>query len=97
MAAYLIGHITVKDPDLWQEYTAGVKKSLGPFEADVVFRGQRAAVLAGEHSYQQCVVIKFSDQDSLQKWYNSDTYQALIPTRDKAADVVIISYDLNLA
>ena len=95
MAAYLIGHITVKDPDLWQEYTAGVKKSLGPFEADVVFRGQRAAVLAGEHSYKQCVVIKFSDQDSLQKWYNSDTYQALIPTRDKAADVVIISYDLR--
>ena len=95
MAAYLIGHITVKDPDLWQEYTAGVQKSLGPFEADVVFRGQRAAVLAGEHSYQQCVVIKFSDQDSLQKWYNSDTYQALIPIRDKAADVVIISYDLR--
>ena len=94
MAAYLIGHITVKDPDLWQEYTAGVKKSLGPFEADVVFRGQRAAVLAGEHSYEQCVVIKFSDQDSLQKWYYSDTYQALIPTRGKAADVVIISYDL---
>ena len=95
MAAYLVGHITVKDPDLWQEYTAGVQKSLGPFEADVVFRGQRAAVLAGEHSYEQCVVIKFSDQDSLQKWYNSDTYQALIPTRDKAADVVIISYDLR--
>ena len=95
MAAYLIGHITVKDPDLWQEYTAGVQKSLGPFEADVVFRGQRAAVLAGEHSYEQCVVIKFSDQDSLQKWYNSDTYQALIPTRDKAANVVIISYDLS--
>ena len=94
MSAYLVGHITVKDPDLWQEYTAGVQKSLIPFEADVVFRGQRAAVLAGEHSYEQCVVIKFSDQDSLQKWYNSDTYQALIPTRDKAADVVIISYDL---
>ena len=94
MAAYLVGHITIKDPDLWQEYTAGVKKSLGPFDADVVFRGQCAAVLAGKHSYKQCVVIKFSDQGSLQKWYNSDTYQALIPTRDKAADVVIISYDL---
>ena len=97
MAAYLVGHITVRDPDLWQVYITGVKKSLIPFEANVVFRGQRAAVLAGEHPYQQCVVIQFSDQDSLQKWYNSDTYQALIPTRDKAADVVIISYDLNLA
>ena len=94
MAAYLVGHITVRDPDLWQVYISGVQKSLTPFEANVVFRGQRAAVLAGEHSYGQCVVIEFSDQDSIQKWYNSDAYQALIPTREKAADVVIISYDL---
>ena len=50
MAAYLIGHITVRDPDLWQVYTAGVKESLIPFEANIVFRGQRAGVLAGEHA-----------------------------------------------
>ncbi len=93
MAAYLVGHITVRDPDLWQVYTTGVQKSLIPFEAILVFRGQRAAVLAGEHSYDQCVVIEFSDQGSLQEWFNSDAYQDLIPTRNKAADVVIISYE----
>ena len=93
MAAYLVGHITVRDPDLWQVYTTGVQKSLIPFEANLVFRGQRAAVLAGEHSYEQCVVIEFSDQGSLQEWFNSDAYQDLIPTRNKAADVVIISYE----
>ncbi len=93
MAAYLVGHIAVRDPELWQVYIAGVQKSLIPFDATVIFRGQRAAVLAGKHSYDQCVVIEFSDQDSLQKWFNSDSYQALVPTRDKAADVVIISYD----
>lgn len=93
MAAYLVGHITVRDPDLWQVYTTGVQKSLIPFEANLVFRGQRAAVLAGEHSYEQCVVIEFLDQGSLQEWFNSDAYQDLIPTRNKAADVVIISYD----
>ena len=93
MAAYLIGHISVKDPDLWQEYIAGVKESLDPFEAEVMFRGQRAAILAGEHTYDRCVVIKFADQPSLQQWFNSDAYQNLIPIRNKAADVVIISYD----
>ena len=93
MAAYLVGHITVRDPDLWQVYTTGVQKSLIPFEANLVFRGQRAAVLAGEHSYDQCAVIEFSDQGSLQEWFNSDAYQDLIPTRNKAADVVIISYE----
>ncbi len=93
MAAYLVGHISVKDSDLWQVYIAGVQKSLAPFEAEVVFRGQRAAILAGEHPHNQCVVIKFADQPSLQQWFNSDAYQNLIPTRDKAADVAIISYD----
>ncbi len=93
MAAYLVGHITVKNPDLWQVYIAGVQKSLAPFAADVVFRGQRAAVLAGEHSYDQCVVIKFVNQAAIQEWYHSATYQELIPTRNQAADVVIISYE----
>ena len=93
MSAYLIGHISIKDPDLWQEYIAGVKESLGPFEAEVMFRGRRAAILAGDHAYDRCVVIKFSDQQSLQQWFNSDAYQGLIPIRNKAADVVIISYD----
>ena len=93
MAAYLVGHISIKDPDLWQIYIAGVQKSLAPFDADLIFRGQRAAILAGEHAHNQCVVIKFTSQTALQQWYHSDTYQDLIPTRDKAADVVIISYD----
>ena len=95
MAAYLVGHISVREPELWQVYIEGVKKSLTPFDATVVFRGKRAAILAGEHTYDQCVVIEFSDQEALQEWFLSDSYQALIPTRDKAADVVIITYDQN--
>jgi len=93
MSAYLIGHITVKDPDKWKIYIEGVQKSLMPFEAVVIFRGKRAAVLAGEHAHENTVVIKFPDQPTLQNWYQSDSYQALIPNRDQAADVVIISYD----
>ena len=93
MAAYLIGHITVKNQDKWKLYVAGVQKSLGPFEAEVIFRGKRARVLTGEHPYQNTVVIKFLDQPTLQKWYQSESYQALIPVREQAADVVIISYD----
>jgi uncharacterized protein (DUF1330 family) len=93
MAAFLIGHITVKDTTLWKTYVAGVQKSLTPFGAEVIFRGTRAAVLSGENDHQSAVVIKFSDQSTLQKWYNSPAYQNLIPIRDQAADVVLISYD----
>ncbi len=93
MSAYLIGHITINNPEKWKIYVEGVQKSLIPFEAHVVFRGKRATVLTGEHPYQHTVVIKFPDQPTLQKWYHSDSYQALISVRDEAADVVIISYD----
>jgi uncharacterized protein (DUF1330 family) len=93
MAAYLIGHITVKDSVQWKVYVDGVAKSLSPFGAEIIFRGKRASVLAGEHSYQNAVVIKFSDQTTLQNWYNSKIYQDLIPIRDRAAEVVLVSYD----
>ena len=94
MSAYLIGHITVKDTDKWQTYVEGVRKSILPFGAEVLFRGKLATVLAGEHPHQNTVVIKFPDQPTLQQWYNSDEYQGLIPIRDEAADVVITSYDV---
>ena len=94
MSAYLIGHITVKDTDKWKTYVEGVRKSILPFGAEVLFRGKLATVLAGEHPHQNTVVIKFPDQPTLQQWYNSDEYQGLIPIRDEAADVVITSYDV---
>jgi uncharacterized protein (DUF1330 family) len=93
MAAYLIGHITIKDPAQWKRYTDGVAKSLTPFGAEIIFRGKRSTVLCGDHSYSHAVVIKFPDQPTLQQWYNSKAYQDLIPIRDQAADVVLISYD----
>ena len=93
MPAYLIGHITVKNPAKWKIYVEGVSKSLIPFEAELVFRGTRATVLAGEHPHTNTVVIKFPDQPTLQQWYHSKDYQGLIPNRDEAADVVIIAYD----
>ena len=93
MSAYLIGHITVKNTDKWQTYVEGVRKSLVPFGAEVLFRGKLATVLAGDHPHENTVVIRFPDQPTLQQWYHSNEYQSLIPTRDEAAEVVIASYD----
>jgi uncharacterized protein (DUF1330 family) len=92
MASYLVGHITVKDDGLWQKYVSGVRESLFPFNAKVVFRGRLVSVLAGKHEHDLVVVIEFSDQSTLDNWYSSEKYQKLISIRDKAADVVITTY-----
>jgi uncharacterized protein (DUF1330 family) len=93
MAAYLIGQIKVKDEELWQKYVTGVQESLAPFEAKIVFRGKLLEVLAGQHDKDLVVVIEFSDQSMLGRWFNSEKYQSLIPLRDMAASVVITTYE----
>ena len=92
MAAYLIGHVTIKNDNLWQEYVAGVAESLLPYESKIVFRGKLISVLAGEHQHDQVVVIEFQDSATLENWYRSEKYQSIIPIRDRAANVSITSY-----
>jgi uncharacterized protein (DUF1330 family) len=93
MPAYLIGQITIKNQEKWNTYIKGVGRSILPFNAEVIFRGRRSKVLAGNHPHEHTVVIKFTDQATLQDWFNSPDYQELIPIRDEAAEVVIVSYD----
>jgi uncharacterized protein (DUF1330 family) len=93
MSAYVIGHMTVKDIDEWAEYRRQVPSTLEPWGAKVIFRGQRSNLLTGEHRHTDTVVIQFPDQDAPTGWYASEPYQALIPLRNEAAEMVLVSYD----
>ncbi len=93
MATYVIGHMTVKDPEKWTEYRSKVPSTLAPWGGEVVFRGRRVAVLSGEHPYADAVVLRFPDAKAVEGWYGSPAYQALIPVRHQAADMVLISYE----
>jgi len=91
--AYAIGHITVKDPVKWDEYRSKVPATIAPWNAELVFRGELAEVFAGQHTHRDTVVIRFPDLASLQTWYRSPAYQALIPLREQAAEVVLLAYE----
>lgn len=93
MAAYVIGHITVKDDAKWAEYRGHVPGTLAPWGAELVLRGKRADVLSGQHDHTDTVVIRFPDPESILEWYNSDAYQKLVPLRRQAADMDLISYE----
>ena len=93
MAAYVIGHITVKDPEKWGEYRGKVPATLAPWGGELILRGRRMAVLTGDHPYTDAVVIRFPDAKAIAEWYGSPAYQALIPIREQAAEMVLISYE----
>ena len=90
--AYLVGNITVKSPDKWAEYTRQVPGTLLPWGAELVFRGKQAATFSGENPHADIVVIRFPDVGAVNQWFSSPAYQALIPLRQEAADVVLVCY-----
>jgi uncharacterized protein (DUF1330 family) len=93
MPAYVIGHINVKDFDKWAQYRANVPATLVEWGGELVLRGRRIAVLSGEHPFADTVVLRFPDPASVTGWYGSPAYQALIPLREQAAEMVLISYE----
>jgi uncharacterized protein (DUF1330 family) len=93
MSAYVIGHITVKNLQKWQSYRERVPATLAAWGGEVVLRGRRVAVLSGDHAHQDTVVIRFPDTNAASGWYRSAGYQALIPLREEAAEMVLICYE----
>ena len=91
--AYLVGQITVKDARKWDEYRSRVPDTLVPWGAELVFRGRQVAVLAGGNPHADIVVIRFPDVEAVNRWFESPAYQALIPLREQAAEVVLLSYE----
>jgi uncharacterized protein (DUF1330 family) len=91
--AYLVGHIAVKDTEKWAEYRAQVPATLAPWHAEISFRGKCVEVLAGEHPYSDIVVIRFPNKEAIKSWHQSPAYQALIPLRQEAAEMLLLSYE----
>ncbi|QEA12053.1 DUF1330 domain-containing protein [Comamonas flocculans] len=90
--AYLVGHVSVKDAQKWAEYRSKVPATLAPWGAELLFRGERAATYSGALAHPEIVVIRFPDTDAIERWFHSDAYQALLPVREQAAEVLLLSY-----
>lgn len=93
MTAYVIGHITVKNPERWAEYQSRVPATLIEWGGELVLRGVRRTVWDGEHPHTDTVVLRFASLDAATRWHESPVYQALIPLRHQAADVELILFE----
>jgi uncharacterized protein (DUF1330 family) len=92
MSACVIGHISVRDEAKWAQYRAQVPATLAPWGAELLFRGNLSSVLNGQHPHTDTVIIRFPDQAAVDGWYQSTAYQALIPLRQQAADLDLLSF-----
>jgi uncharacterized protein (DUF1330 family) len=91
--AYIVGQMTVKNETKWTEYRSQVLATLTPFGGELVFRGNQVRALSGECPHADIVVIRFPSLVDADSWHNSAAYQALLPIRQEAADVVLTTYE----
>lgn len=93
MSVYIIGQITIKNSQKWEEYKAQVPQTLESFNASVVLRGKAVESLDGDDAYTDIVVLEFDTLAQAKKWYSSTAYQKLIALRKEAANVVLKIYE----
>ena len=94
MSALLVVHANIKNTDKLAQYSQQAAKTLSEFNAAIKNKGQLNQVLHGEHDFQSIALIEFPDLESIKNWYQSESYQALLPIRNEAAEMVFTSYQL---
>lgn len=86
---YIIGHITVRDPEAYQEYVRRDTPILEGLGGRFIVRGGRSVVTEGE-TFQRHVVIEFPSYEAALAAYHDPDYQEVAEIRRRTADSVIL-------
>ncbi len=86
---YIIGHITVKDPEAYTEYVERDTPILQGLGGSFIVRGGQAQLMEGD-AHQRHVVIEFPSYEAALAAYNDPDYQEVADIRRRTADSTII-------
>lgn len=86
---YIIGHITVRDPEAYKEYIERDTPILAALGGRFVVRGGQSEMVEGE-TFQRHVVIEFPSYAEALAAYRDPEYQEVADIRKRTADSVII-------
>lgn len=93
MAAYIIAHIDVHDPVLFEQYRVAVLPTLTQFGGRYLVRGGAVTVLEGPLPDRRLVVIEFPDRAAAAGFYASPCYQPLLAMRLAATTSTLVIAD----
>jgi uncharacterized protein (DUF1330 family) len=91
--AYVIGQISITNPEAYATYAAQVPQTITAFGGKYLVRGGHASQLEGQSQGERNVVIEFPSREVAQAWYHSDTYQAIIQHRTDNATGALVLVD----
>ena len=83
----------MKNAEAWEEYRGRVDATIAQYGDELLFRGRQQRLFSGEMSHESVVALRFENLDAANRWHDSTEYQALIPVRERAAEVTLVLYE----
>ena len=87
--AYVMLEFTVKDPEAFKDYSQRSPATVTQHGGKFLVRPGKIVALKGDAPKGPFAVLGFDSAEQAQKWASSPEYTALVPLRDKSADVRI--------
>lgn len=79
--AYLVGNITITNPEGYAQYQKLVPQTISDFGGRYLVRGGTTTQMEGEILGGRNVVLEFPSRVQAEAWYHSEAYQAIIGFR----------------
>jgi uncharacterized protein (DUF1330 family) len=79
--AYLVGQITVTNPEGYALYQQHVPKTISDFGGRYLVRGGASTQIEGSSHGERNVVLEFPSRAQAEAWYNSEAYQSILQHR----------------
>jgi uncharacterized protein (DUF1330 family) len=79
--AYVIGQITVTNPEGYAFYAARVPATIDEAGGQYLVRGGDKTQLEGHSQGDRHVVLEFPSRAVAEAWYKGEAYQAILPHR----------------
>lgn len=86
MAAYVIGDITITDPDTYAEYAARVPATSEKYGVKYLVRGVgKCEIAEGDWLPERLVLAEYESMETVKAWYYSPEYSELVKLRQSAS------------
>lgn len=93
MSAYIIGQVSVNDPETYSKYTDKVPALVEKHGGKYLVRGGNVDTFEGDTFNERIVVIEFPSRQALQNWYDDPDYQAAMVFRHAASEAQILAVE----
>ncbi len=85
MAGYMVGNITITDPETFAEYGKRVPDTVAQFGGTYVVRGGQPERIEGDYEPVRIVILQFESVEKAREWYDSPEYAPLKEMRLKSS------------